>query len=246
VSAVVVGIVGTGLIGGSIGLRARELGFATIGYDPSDAAARAALAAGVIDEYVARGELLARADIVAIAAPVDGTIGEIAALRESPPIRASLVLDVASVKAPIVHAARGLANFVATHPMAGSEASGASAARADLFDGRNWLYVPPGNATVESKAQTFIESMGATPVAVDAQEHDRIVALTSHVPQLIAFAFARRVRDLGPAAEPMYGPVARELLRIGKSNPGVWDSILKANGANVSAELRLLLDDVTG
>jgi prephenate dehydrogenase len=245
VSETVVGIIGTGLIGGSIGLRARELGCTTIGYDPSAAALDAARAANVVDELTSRGELLARADVVVIAAPVDGTIGEIGALRESPPIHAALVLDVASVKAAIAGAGSGLANFVATHPMAGSEASGASAARAGLFEGRNWLYVPPGNESLESRARAFIESMGAVPVAVDADEHDRVLALTSHLPQLIAFAFARRVRELGPAAEPMCGPVAHELLRLGNSNPAVWDPILKANEAHVSAELRLLLAELS-
>jgi prephenate dehydrogenase len=244
VSVPVVGIIGTGLIGGSIGLRARARGFVTLGYDPDHAALDAAREANVVDECVTRGGVLARADIVVIAAPVDGTIGEIGALRESPPIRATLVLDVASVKVPVVDAARGLANFVATHPMAGAETSGARGARADMFEERNWLYVPPGNEALEVRVREFIEAMGASPVAVEAADHDRIVALTSHLPQLIAFAFARRFRELGSAAEPMCGPVARELLRIGNSNPLLWDDILKANEANVSAELRLLLAEL--
>jgi prephenate dehydrogenase len=236
----IVGIIGTGLIGGSIGLRARQNGFRVVGYDANDGASDAALHAGAIHENVSRGALLASADAVVIAVPVDAAVGEIAALRESPEIRAALVIDVSSVKAPIATAAHGLANFVGTHPMAGSERSGAPAARADLFEGRPWLYVPPGNAALEARAREFIESMGAVPSAVDASEHDRVVALTSHLPQLLAFAFARRVRALGETAEPMCGPVARELLRLGDSNPCMWNPIFSANRANIEEELRAL------
>ena len=239
-----VGIIGTGLIGGSIGIRARRNGLHVVGYDEDDAALDAALAAGAIEEAVSRGGLLASADTVVVAVPVDATVGEIGAMRESPEIRASLVIDVSSAKAPIAAAAHGLANFVGTHPMAGSERSGAAAARADLFDARAWLYVPPGNAALESRARAFIESMGGIASAVDAREHDRIVALTSHLPQLLAFAFARRVRALGETAEPMCGPVARELLRVGDSNPLMWDSIFAANRVNIEEELRALMAEL--
>jgi len=242
----VVGIIGTGVIGGSIGLRARACGFHVLGYDAGEAALDAALQTKAIDERSTRAALLERADTIVIAAPIDATVAEIGILRESSNLRATLAIDVASVKAPIVAAARGLANFVATHPMAGSERSGAVAARADLFDGKNWLYVVPADDGLESRARAFIQSMGATPITVDAVQHDRIAALTSHVPQLIAFAFAKRVRALGPAAEALCGPVARELLRLGNSNPLVWDPIFEANEANVSAELRLLLAELSG
>jgi len=236
----IVGIVGTGLIGGSIGLRARQNGCRVIGFDANAEALESAISAGAIDEPVARGTLLASADVVVIAVPVDAAVGEIGALRESPEIRAALVIDVASVKTPVVAAAHGLANFVGTHPMAGSERSGASAARADLFEGRPWLYVPPGHAGLEAHAREFIESMGGLPRAVDASEHDRIVALTSHLPQLLAFAFARRLSALGETAGPMCGPVARELLRIAESNPLMWDPIFAANRTNIEEELRAL------
>jgi prephenate dehydrogenase len=242
----IVGIVGTGLIGGSIGLRARQNGFRVIGFDANRDALDSAAMAGAIDEPVARGELLASADVIAIAVPVDSTLGELGALRESPEIRATLVFDVASVKAPIVNAARGVAHFVATHPMAGSERSGPAAARADLFEGKPWLYVPPGHADLEKRARAFIESMGGLPSSVEASEHDRIVALTSHLPQALAFAFARRVNALGDAAKPMCGPVAHELLRIGESNPLMWDPIFAANRPNIEEELRALFAELSG
>jgi prephenate dehydrogenase len=240
----VVGVVGTGLIGASIGLRAGAGDYTVLGYDASEEALAAALDVGAIERSVSRGELLADADIVVLAVPVDATVGEIGALRESPGIRAGLVIDVASVKAPIVLAAHGLANFVGTHPMAGSERSGAATARADLFEGKSWLYVPPGNSALEERARSFIESMGANPSAVDAGDHDRIVALASHLPQLLAFAFARRVRLFGEAAEPMCGPVARELLRIANSNPSMWGPIFAANRENIEEELRALLAEL--
>ncbi len=237
----IVGIVGTGLIGGSIGLRTRRQGARTIGYDDRREASTAALNAGAIEESTSREELYARADIVVIAAHLDATIAEIERLRLQPPLRAGLIVDVASVKGPVCAAARSLPSFVATHPMAGSERSGAGSARADLFEGCTWAYVASGNAPLDERARAFIGSQGATPFAVGAAEHDRIVALTSHLPQLLGWAYARRVRKrASESLNRLMGATARELLRVGASETGMWGDVLRANAANLAPELQAL------
>jgi prephenate dehydrogenase len=237
------GIAGTGLIGASIGLRARAAGMRVFGFDPSFEHARAAAEAGAIDEAVSRDELYRHADLVAIAAPVGATIDEVRALVAQPP-RAELIFDVASVKGPIAVAAAGLAHFVASHPMAGSERSGPAAARADLFEDRTWLYDRSADAQLADRLRAFVALLGARPVAIDLTEHDRMVALTSHLPQLIAFAFADTVRNLGEPADAYFGPTARELLRLGASSRELWREIFDANASEISAALRSLdLDD---
>lgn len=233
------GIIGTGLLGGSIGMRARELGWRVIGCDTDPRAAEEALACGAIDEGVARAAILEQADIIVIASHTSATIAELEAMRAAQPRTAKLIVDVASVKAPVVRAARGLRNFVATHPMAGRERSGASAAIRDLFEGKTWLYVPTGDRELDWRAVELIGAFGATPVEIDAQQHDRIVAFTSHVPQVFATLFARSAEQRA-GIDAYMGPVARELMRLSRSNPRMWHDIVDANCANIARELRTL------
>jgi prephenate dehydrogenase len=179
------------------------------------------------------------ADIVVIAAHLEPTLREIARLANEPSGPA-LLLDVASVKVPVAGAAKALSNFVATHPMAGSERSGPSAARPDLFEGCSWAYVPTGDRELDARACRFIESLGGIPVAMTAEEHDRLVALTSHLPQVLALCYARMLRAAGENAEQLCGPVARELLRISGMSAAMWGDILQANAHNIEPELRRL------
>ncbi|HLY01322.1 MAG TPA: prephenate dehydrogenase/arogenate dehydrogenase family protein [Candidatus Cybelea sp.] len=236
----VLGIFGVGLIGGSIGLRARRNGLEVLGYDSDPAALEEAQAAGAIDTVVPRDEISLQVDVLVIAAHLGATLREIERLRERGDAACALILDVASVKTPVVSAARGLKNLVATHPMAGGERSGASSARADLFEGRPWAYVPPGDAQLDMRACEFITSLGGTPFAISAEEHDRIVAITSHVPQVFAYRYARILREKEGNAERLRGPVARELLRIASMSPAMWREIFSANAANVESDLRRL------
>lgn len=235
----VLGIFGVGLIGGSIGLRARRNGIRVIGYDSDPSALEQARVAGVIDGVASFDKLPRQTDVLVIAAHLGATLSEIARLRERGDAVCALILDVALVKTPVVAAAGGLKNFVASHPMAGSERSGASNARGDLFEGRPWAYVPTADAQLDARACDFIVSLGALPLPIGAEDHDRIVAITSHVPQVVAYCYTRLLQE-ERGAEKLCGPVARELLRIASMDPVMWREILSANATNVESDLRRL------
>lgn len=238
------GIIGTGMIGGSIGIRARELGWRVIGFDVNPEAAQEARVRGAIDEIATREEIDERADVIVIAAHIAGTIAEIERLRFRQPRKARLIVDISSVKEPIVQAAQGLANFVATHPMAGRERSGPAAATRDVFEGKTWLYIPTGDRELDWRAVEFIGAFGAIPVEADAVEHDRIVAVTSHLPQVLATLFASRLARPEVQLDAFLGPTAKELLRLSHSSMEMWRDILRANRENIGVELRALAHDL--
>jgi len=235
----VLGILGVGVIGGSIGLRARRKGVYVVGSDSNPAALDAARKAGAIDAS-APPEALATTDVLVLAGHLDSTLLELARLASRPTTAPALVLDVSSVKVEVVRAAESLKNFVATHPMAGSERSGAGAARADLFENCPWAYVPSGDDLLDARACDFIRWCGGTPIAMGAQQHDRAVALTSHLPQIVASCYAALLRESESSAQQLRGPVARELLRIADMNPAMWHDILRANARNIEPHLRQL------
>ena len=235
------GIIGTGLIGASVGLAARARGWEVLGCDRDPAAAAEALRVGAIQCIDERDAMYAGCDAVVIAAHVSGTLDELAALRRRTLRDDQVILDVASVKVPVARAGSEIRTFVPTHPMAGAERRGPAAARADLFVDRVWCYVPTGSATHTAQAAAFVEMLGAKAVAVEAEQHDAIVALTSHLPQLLAYAFTERVNEraaLDPElVDALCGPAARELLRLGRSSPQMWDEIFRENRAALEREV---------
>lgn len=235
-----VGIFGVGAIGGSIGLRARRDGRYVVGADSNDAVLDEAIACGAIDARASADEIPSAVETYVIAAHLEPTLHEIERLAASSRSIPSLILDVASVKARVARAAASLRKFVGTHPMAGTERSGVGAARADLFAGRTWAYVPSGDNELDRGARAFIESMGAVPFAISAEEHDLAVALSSHVPQLVACCYAELMRSSESEALQLRGPVARELLRISGMNFDMWREILRANAGNIGPLLRSL------
>jgi prephenate dehydrogenase len=236
----VLGIFGVGMIGGSIGLRGRANGAYVIGCDADPAALDAASECGAIDAAATPEALAREARVLVIATHLEPTLRELHRLANQPDASLELVMDVASVKVPVVAAARGLRNFVATHPMAGSERSGARAAREHLFEACWWAYVPSGDADLDERACEFIRGCGGLPVATSAEAHDRIVALTSHLPQIVASCYADLLGESETDAQRLRGPVARELLRISGMNAPMWRDILRANALNIEPDLRRL------
>lgn len=229
-------IIGTGLIGTSLGIALSAAGYAVTLDDPSPTAVRLArdLRAGRIEPDEAP-------DLVVVAAPPD-VCGDvvIAALERWP---AAFVTDVASVKDVILRqvlaSGADASRYVGSHPMAGRERSGTAAARSDLFDGRAWVIVP--HEGTDPRAVRLVShvavTVGAAVRIMPAAEHDAAVAAVSHVPQLAASMVAACLRDLPEAAVGLAGPGLRDVTRIAASDPGLWTQILYGNAAAVLAVL---------
>ena len=243
-------IIGTGLIGTSIGLALRERGVRVWLADGDGRAASLAATLGA-------GELLAAgtaqppagpADLAVLAVPPDAIAPVLAAAQAAGLARC--YTDVASVKARPLAEVRALgcdlASYVPGHPLAGRERSGPAAARADLFLGRPWALCPAAGNTPRAIAAvtSLIAACGAEPVTVAAQEHDRWVALVSHAPHLVAAAMAARLAAAPDGALALAGQGIRDVTRIAAGDTGLWTQILLANAPGVSEVLALVADDL--
>ncbi len=228
-------VVGTGLIGTSLGLALTRHGDEVTLEDalPTHAALARDLGAG---RLLAAGEDPAP-DLVVVAAPPDVTAGCVAAALERFPHAA--VTDVASVKGVVLEALRAggadLARYCGSHPMAGRERSGAVSGRHDLFDGRAWVLTPTDETLPEvvELVTTVARAAGAAVRRLPAVEHDRAVAAVSHVPQLAASLVAARLEPLDEGAVALAGQGLRDVTRIAESDPHLWTQILAGNAAAV-------------
>jgi prephenate dehydrogenase len=237
-----IAILGTGLIGASIGMRARARGDRVTGWDSNSKSASLALERGALDAIaVSEAVALGDADTIVLATPLAATLEVLERFSSNPP-RAALVLDVASVKLPVAAAGSKIASFVPTHPIAGSERSGPAAADGGLFENRAWVYDPNAPLEAVERALAFIRAMGARPVPVPAALHDRLAALTSHLPQVTAVALASQlaVRLGDEGVLELCGTGIRSMTRLGASSWQMWESILGANAPNVAQEVRSL------
>ncbi len=227
-------------MGSSIGLRSRRNGDYVIGYDHDAAALQSALACGAIDAAVSRDDLYTRSALVVIAAHLDGTLAEVRRLCNVCLPDELLICDIASTKLQVWQAAREIPQFIATHPMAGNERNGPNGASATLFEERTWAYLPSDRDDLVARLRTFITSQGGIPFALDAQEHDRLVATTSHLPQICASVFSRAFSRLAPhqSAAALCGPTAREFLRLSASRYAMWGPILSSNRSEIEPLLR--------
>lgn len=235
----VLGIAGIGLIGGSIALRAHAAGATVIGYDRDPAALAAAMAAGALDATAPDLATLAeRSTIVALALPVEATID---ALRTTPALdRPELVFDVASVKVPVVAAARERAHFVASHPLAGRETGGFGAADATLFEQRTWAVAPAGDAVAQARLEAFVTALGARPLVIAADAHDRLVAISSHLPQVLSVLLGAQLAAAGETDARVYdlcGPGMQSMLRLARSDADLWAPIAQANAGALAEAL---------
>ncbi len=227
-----VSIVGVGLIGGSFALALRQAGFAgrIIGVS-SPRTIAAALERGVIDEALPLAPAAAAADLIYLAQPIEQILCTLETLdRHLRP--GTLVTDAGSTKRAIVgHAAHHIrrGEFVGGHPMAGKESRGVEQAEAGLFRGRPYV-LSSRNAVLES----WIERIGARLVILDATEHDRLVALTSHLPQLISTALASQIT---PEAAQVAGPAALDLTRLALSPYEIWRDIFATNADAIEGAL---------
>jgi prephenate dehydrogenase len=233
-------VVGLGAMGGSIGAGLRAHGMQVAGYDVDPLRTRAALELGLIDRGAESAvQAVMGVEIVVIATPLDAIIGLLPTLSSATQDDA-LILDVGSVKKCVVDAMECLPTArraIGGHPLAGTERSGPEASRANLFRHRTFALCPSRLTapTTTLRAEALVAMLGATPMVVDAARHDRIVARTSHMPQLLATALAL---TLEPGDAALAGPALRDMTRLASSDPTMWGQIMAVNHANVTEAVR--------
>jgi prephenate dehydrogenase len=238
-------VVGTGLLGASVGLRLRALGVDVRLQDPSRTAVARARDVGAGRPAAADDD---EPTLVVVAAPPDVTAQVVRDQLDRHP--AAVVTDVASVKGHVIAELRAsgaaLERFVGSHPMAGRERSGPSAAVPDLFLGRPWVIVPAPESSPEAAlaVRELAVDLGAVPLTMDADEHDAAVAAVSHVPQVVSSLVAARLTEVDGPALGLAGQGLRDVTRIAASDAELWTSILAANSAAVRPVLVALREDL--
>ncbi len=241
-----IGIVGLGLIGGSIALAARQIWPASlvIGVDNKDVL-ETAMRLHAIDVAADDPVVLAEADLVILAAPVKVNIDLLADLDDNV-TQPAVVTDVGSTKRAIVEAARFLPakfTFIGGHPLGGAAKGGLENARPDLFMGRPWLLTPStdGGDAVE-KLSAFVRALGAEPRIVDVAAHDRLLAFLSHLPQLTASALMNVVGDaVGAQGLGLSGKGLADTTRLASSPPEIWRDITATNADEIGPALDALI-----
>ena len=236
-------VVGTGLMGASVALGAKRAGISdVVGFDVDEQSLAAAAERGAIDRPCrSLPEAMREADIAVIAVPV----GELPAVISEALAATSercTVTDVGSTKASVCAAAGSAASFVGGHPVCGSEASGPLHASTELFDGATWFLTPLDETGPEHyrRLHAFVAELGATPVAIDPSAHDRLVALTSHVPHALANLLANQAgssRIDGHDPLSAAGGSLRDMTRVAGANPAVWVDIFLDNRDEMLAAL---------
>ena len=254
-------VIGAGLLGASIGLGLSHRGYTVYISDisPTTEAVAEDIGAGTSLRALAQewqgktgqdapAQLELAPQLVVVAAPPDVTADLVVrALADYP---ASFVIDIASVKSGILSAVReagaDVSRYLGTHPMAGREKSGPVAARGELFSARPWVLCDHETARPElvKVAQQLVTELGSTITHMDVEEHDRTVALISHVPQVMSSLLASRLQDTPLYALGLAGQGLRDTTRIAASDPGLWVQILSANAEPVVQTLYGVREDL--
>jgi prephenate dehydrogenase len=245
-------VVGTGLIGASVALGSRRAGVASVvGWDPDAAHLDVAVQRGAVDAADSLAEAVEGAEVVVVAAPVGDLPETLREVLERAPDGCT-VTDVGSTKGPVCAAAGSDPRFVGGHPICGAETRGPERATAELFEGATWFLTPTA-ATAPERLRLvhgLVSSLGARPVAIGPEAHDRLVAVTSHLPHVLANvllnqAGATRIDGHDPLQAA--GGSLRDMTRIGGANPRIWVDIFLDNRKAITAALadqRRLLEQV--
>lgn len=227
-------VIGTGLIGTSAALALAQRGVVVHLADHDPGQARTAAALGADTDAEPEGPV----DLAIVAAPPAHVAGVLAdAMRRGV---ARGYLDVASVKGgprrELLALGLDLSAYIGSHPMSGREKSGPLAATGDLFEGRPWVLTPTRDTDTEvlNLALELVSHCRAVPVVMDADAHDRAVALVSHMPHLVSSMVAARLEHAEEAAVRLCGQGIRDVTRIAASDPGMWIDILSANPGPVA------------
>jgi len=238
-------IIGSGLIGTSIGLALAARGVQVEMLDLDQKAQKLA-------QDLIASEISGAPEVILFAIPASALAETFE--REFALNPGSKFIDIASVKTkPQVEVSRisgGSSRFLATHPMAGREVGGAASARADLFEGRTWIYCPTfaDGAQVDSDVLEtglwLINSLGATPISMSASRHDSAVALVSHLPQIVASLLAARLKGAKSEDLDLAGAGLRDTTRIAASDPELWQEIISSNAQEILPLLINLQNDL--
>jgi len=238
-------VVGTGLIGGSLGLALRARGWEVHGYDVDEARTKAALERGALD---GAGDDLG-AVLAFIATPASAVPGIARALLGDPRRRPDLVVtDVSGVKAAVAGAIDH-PRFVGGHPMAGSEQVGLDGADPDLFVGALWVLTPTPGTDLDafSAVRGAVASLGADVVALSPTDHDRLVAVVSHVPHLVAATLMNAAAESAAHDAVLLRLAAggfRDMTRVAAGHPGIWPDVCASNADAISASLDTVIEEL--
>jgi prephenate dehydrogenase len=238
-------IVGLGLLGGSVAAAARSRGLVgeVVGAARRPAPLRWALEVGLVDSVATPAEAVVGADLVVLGTPV-GSMARVVSDIAGGLAPGCIVTDVGSVKASVVEILPGLlpegVEFVGSHPMAGSHLRGPENARSDLFVGASCVVTPRAGQDPEAVAriEDFWRALGARVTRRTPCAHDEEVAWVSHLPHLVAFAFADALRSAPTRIGELAGAGFRDFTRIAQSNPELWGDILTANRKACAAPLQ--------
>ena len=244
----IVAVVGVGLIGGSLAaaLRQRKIARRVIGVGRDASRLEAARKAGLIDEgSTDLAEVARRANLIVFCTPVErvaeGVRTALSGLTSSSPssglqLTANssklLLTDAGSVKGPICESLADVPNFIGAHPIAGSHRQGFEAADANLFEGKVCVLTPRESAAPDdiARLERFWQSVGMKTVTMTPDDHDRALAMTSHLPHVVASSLAA---TLTPENRPLTGSGFRDTTRIAAGDPSLWTGILLNNAAHL-------------
>jgi prephenate dehydrogenase len=237
-------IIGVGLIGGSFGLALRKAGFEGPILGVSSARSiEQAVARGAIDRGATLEEAAGVSDLLFLSQPISGIIET---LRKLDPLvrENALVTDAGSTKQAIVDEARRNLRrcaFLGGHPMAGRELRGVAASDADLFRRRPWVFT----SDIDHPIRKWVAAFGAREIILDAARHDRLVAWSSHLPQLASTALASLIGERAPEAATVAGPGLVDTTRLAMSSFDLWRDILETNATEISAALDAYIEKLT-
>ena len=237
-----VGIIGVGLIGGSFALVLKEHGIAskTVGYDSNDSHSLIAKEQGIVDEICSLNDTISTSDLIILALPVDGIINLLGkVLDEIKP--GAIVIDAGSTKERIIEEIKNHKNrkqFVATHPMWGTEYSGPLAAKMDAFKGKATVICDREDSDSQAvkKVADMYEKIGMHVIYMNGKEHDVHVAYISHISHITSFALANTVLEKEREEDAIFELASagfESTVRLANSNPATWASIFMQNKENV-------------
>jgi prephenate dehydrogenase len=237
-----VAIVGTGLIGASVGLAARRAGAERVtGWDPDPAHLATAGERGAVEPAADLAAALEGADLAVVAAPVTALPAQVRAVLDASAPSVT-VTDVGSTKGGVCDAAAGVGRFVGGHPICGSEARGPEWATAEIFEGATWFLTPVAVTDPDSYTtlHAFVSGLGAVPVAIAPEAHDRLVAVTSHLPHALANVLLNQAgggKIEGHDPLDAAGGSLRDMTRVAGANPRIWVDIFLENREALAASL---------